>query len=215
MKENAKKELEGLFERIPELTPCREAIYQTAEILIKSYRNGGKLLIAGNGGSAADSDHIVGELGKGFCLKRELTDAQKEALGKAYGEEGDYLASHLQQALPAISLPSLSALLTAVSNDNAGDVYFAQEVLALGKKGDVFLGISTSGNSKNVVYAMEVAKTLGMKTIALTGNRESRLSRLADATIRVDQTETYRVQERHLPVYHALCLAVEQEFFGK
>ena len=170
---------------------------------------GGKLLIAGNGGSASDSLHIVGELMKGFCNPRKINDELREKIGD------EELSNVLQYGLPAISLCSETALFTAFLNDQSADAVFAQGVLGYGKKEDILLLISTSGNSSNCVKAMKVAKALGIKVIALTGKKDSKLSEGADVTIKATETETYKIQELHLPIYHAICLALEQEFFGE
>ena len=207
------KQVEILIERYPALKACAEDIETAFEYMKNSYEAGGKLLVAGNGGSAADSEHIVGELMKGFKRARKLTSAQQESLKKVNEEIGSVLAENLQGALPAIALDGHPALTTAYMNDCEPLLCFAQQVNGYGKKEDVFLGISTSGNSKNVLYAATVAKAKGMKVIGLTGQKDSKLKDLADVTIQVPQTETYMVQELHLPVYHCLCLMLEDEFF--
>ena len=175
----------------------------------------GKLLVAGNGGSAADAEHIVGELMKGFKLPRKLDSAYAEALQQADPGLGKVLAENLQGALPSIALDGHPALTTAYMNDCEPLLCFAQQVNGFGNKEDVFLGISTSGNSKNILYAATVAKAKGMSVIGLTGQKESELSKIADICIKVPQTETYMIQELHLPVYHCLCLMLEDHFFGK
>ena len=214
MKNKTQQYFDQLFERYPALIPSRDSISKAFKALLLSYSNGGKLLVCGNGGSAADSEHIVGELMKAFVLPRHINQNLKQALIKSFGQDGDYISKNIQKGLPAISLVSQTALTTAFANDQAPDLTFAQEVLGYGKKGDVFLGISTSGNSKNVVYAMEVANSLGLETIALTGAKDSKLSSIASITIRASESETFKVQEQHLPIYHALCLAIENELFG-
>ena len=178
------------------------------------YNHNGKLLIAGNGGSAADSEHIVGELMKGFKLPRNITEDFSVKLIEANEELGPLLATSLQGTLPAIALDGHLSLTTAYMNDCDPLLCFAQQVNGFGKSEDVFLGISTSGNSKNVLYAATVAKAKGMKVIGLTGKKESKLSAFADVCIKVPETETYMVQELHLPVYHCLCLMLEENFFG-
>ena len=203
--------LEDLIISYPELKSVKNAVFKAYLMLKHSYENQGKLLLAGNGGSAADCEHIVGELMKGFVSKRTLSQSSKHRLEMA-GDNG-YLGQYLQGALPAISLVSHSALMTAFSNDVAPDLVFAQQVYGYGNPEDVFLGISTSGNSKNIVEAMVVAKSLGLKTIALTGNSGGKLKEIADVIINVPYEETYKIQERHLPVYHTLCLMLEEEFF--
>lgn len=195
--------MEHLIKRYPALSACREDIKQAEKLLIDTYKHGGKVLVCGNGGSAADSEHIVGELMKGFLLKRPVADARIP----------EALRGKLQGALRAISLVSQSAILSAYSNDVDPDMVYAQLVYGYANEGDLVIGLSTSGNSKNVVYAQMVAKAVGAKTLSLTGEKESRLSELSDVTIRVPETETYKVQELHLPVYHYLCAAVEKTFF--
>ncbi len=207
------EELKHFFSRYPCLKEVEEDILKAYFSLEECYEKGGKLLIAGNGGSAADSEHIVGELMKGFKLPRKLSKIEKEKLRDVDEELGEVLACHLQGALPAIALDGHFALTTAYMNDCEPLLCFAQQVNGYGNKGDVFLGISTSGNSKNVLYAATVAKAKGMKVIGLTGNKESKLSKCADVCIKVPETETYKVQELHLPVYHVLCIMLEFHFF--
>ena len=192
-----------LYERYPALQACKQEIEQALALLIETYRNGGKVLVCGNGGSAADSEHIVGELLKGFMSKRPVTD---ERIPEA-------LRAELQGSLPAISLPSQCAILTAYCNDVSPEMVYAQLVYGYGKEGDVLIAISTSGNAANVAKAAEVARCIGVKTVALTGARDSKLSALATVTIKVPETETYKVQELHIPVYHYLCAEVEKELF--
>ena len=206
--------LNHLIDRYPKLIVCKEAIMQAYEILEAAYQNGRKLLVCGNGGSASDSEHIVGELMKEFKLKRKVYGNQAAALKEIDPELGQVLADNLQGALPAISLTGHSALQTAYMNDAVPELVFAQQVNGYGKPGDVFLGISTSGNSKNVLYAAVNAKAKGLKVIGLTGAKENKLMKFADVCIRVPETETYKIQELHLPVYHCLCLMLEQKFFG-
>ena len=205
--------LESLVARYPELEACRESIASAYDILEDSYANHGKLLVAGNGGSAADSEHIVGELMKGFVKPRKLPEELVNALTTANAELGPVLGNALQGALPAIALDGHPALTTAYMNDCEPLFCFAQQVNGYGIAGDVFLGISTSGNSKNILFAATIAKAKGLKVIALTGERDSKLSSLADVCIRVPQTETFKIQELHLPVYHCLCLMLEERFF--
>ncbi len=205
--------IKELIDRYPKLSVCENAIREAGKIIADSYAKGGKLLIAGNGGSAADSDHICGELLKSFVKKRKPDEKFLSSLSAIDKETGDYLSDKLQGSLPAISLCNQSALMTASLNDVDGNVMFAQQVMGYGKKEDVFLGISTSGNSKDVIYATAVAKTLGLKTIVLTGRDGGRLAKLCDLSVIVPETETFKIQELHLPVYHALCLQVEEIFF--
>lgn len=184
------------------------------DLLEGAYSNGRKLLVCGNGGSASDSEHIVGELMKEFKLKRKVYSDHVAVLKEIDSELGQTLAEHLQGALPAISLTGHSSLQTAYMNDAIPELVFAQQVNGYGKPGDVFLGISTSGNSKNVLYAAVNAKAKGLKVIGLTGAKENKLMKYADVCIRVPETETYKIQELHLPVYHCLCLMLEDYFFG-
>ena len=208
------RQIEILVERYPELTVCIDEISMAYNYMKASYENGGKLLIAGNGGSAADSEHIVGELMKGFKKPRRLKEEERRALIGVNEELGAALADHLQGALPAIALDGHPALTTAYMNDCEPLLAFAQQLNGYGNDGDVFLGISTSGNSKNILYAATVAKAKGLKVVGLTGQKESKLKELADVTIQVPRTETYMIQELHLPVYHCLCLMLEDHFFG-
>ncbi len=209
------KHVDSLIARYPELAVCQDDIIGAYKILEEAYANGRKLLVCGNGGSAADSEHVVGELMKEFKLKRKVFANQADAMKAIDSEMGGYLADNLQGALPAIALTGHSALSTAFMNDSESVLVFAQQVNGYGKAGDVLLGISTSGNSKNVIYAAITAKARGLKVIGLTGEKESRLSKLADCCIQVPETETYKVQEMHLPVYHCLCMMLEEKFFGE
>lgn len=195
--------METLLNRYPSLQACRDDIEKALNLILDTYKNGGKVLVCGNGGSAADSEHIVGELMKGFMLKRPVSDERIPT----------HLRSNLQGALPAISLPSQSAVISAFANDVAADMVYAQLVYGYAKGNDLVIGISTSGNSKNVVNAAEVAKCVGASTLALTGEKASRLSEICDVTIKVPESETYKVQELHLPVYHYLCAKTEQTMF--
>ena len=210
-----KEILDTFVQRYPALSECREAMWSAAQILVESYSQGGKLLIAGNGGSAADAEHIVGEMMKSFVLPRALPEGYAEALTACDPEMGAVLRDNLQGALPAIALDGHVALSTAYLNDCEPLLGFAQQVGGYGRPGDVFLGISTSGNSKNVLYAAVAAKARGMKLIGLTGEKPNKLERFTDVCIKVPAAETFKVQEYHLPVYHCLCLMVEKHFFGK
>lgn len=212
---NINKHIDTLIERYPKLLVCRESIQEAYDILKKAYTNGRKLLVCGNGGSASDSEHIVGELMKEFKLKREVYKDQAEAMKQIDPELGSILAEHLQGALPAITLTGHSSLTTAFMNDSLPELIFAQQVNGYGKPNDVFLGISTSGNSRNVLFAAVAAKSRGMKVLGLAGYHPCRLAQLADVCIQVPETETYRIQELHLPVYHCLCMMLEEHFFGK
>lgn len=214
MKTSTQSLILDLIERYPTLNTIKLSLEKSVQSLIDLYQRGGKLLVCGNGGSASDALHIVGELMKDFVLPRHLTDAEKNAIMNA-GTHGEYIIENLQRAFPAIALVGSAALESAYANDRAPDLAFAQQVFGLGNRGDILLGISTSGNSKNVIYAMEVAKSKGITTIALTGESGGKLKDICDILIPVPENETYKVQELHLPIYHMLCLAVENEFFGK
>lgn len=205
--------IKELIERYPALAVCEKDIRAAASAIIDSYKAGGKLIVAGNGGSAADSDHITGELLKSFVKKRKPEQKFLDALSAIDSDTGSYLSDKLQGSLPAIALTNNSALMTASLNDVDGNVLFAQQVMGFGKKGDVFLGISTSGNSKDVIYALAVAKALGVKTVALTGKTGGKCKAVADISIVVPENETFKIQELHLPVYHALCLTIEEYFW--
>ncbi len=205
--------INDLLLRYPALSKSKKDIKGAAELLIKTAGDGNKFLICGNGGSSADADHIVGELMKGFLHPRSLTEKQKKSLETTGGETGIKMGQLLQQGIPAISLSSPSALNTAFLNDVDPSLIFAQQVIGLGEKNDLLWGISTSGNSKNVVAAVIAAKAFGLKTFAMTGKKESRLSELCDICIKIEETETYKVQELHLPVYHTLCMILENHLF--
>lgn len=204
-----------LILRYPQLIVAKDCIVEAYQILEESYTNDGKLLVAGNGGSAADAEHIVGELMKGFVNPRKLEAEYSDALITVNKELGRVLSENLQGALPAIALDGHLALTTAYLNDCEPLLCFAQQVNGYGRKSDVFLGISTSGNSRNILYAATVAKAKGMKVIGLTGEKDSKLSEISDTCIQVPETETYKIHELHLPVYHCLCLMLEDTFFGK
>jgi D-sedoheptulose 7-phosphate isomerase len=213
MNTRSQQVLDQLMIRQPLLNVCRENIRNAFELMARSYRSGGKMLVCGNGGSAADADHIVGELMKGFLLKRKISQERRDALIKEYGRDGEYLADRLQSPLPAIALTGHPALTHAFMNDVAPDLVFAQQVLGYGNAGDVLVAISTSGNSANVVNAARTAKAFGLKVIGLTGEGGGAIAPLGDVMIMVPASETYLVQEYHLPVYHALCAMLEYEFF--
>ena len=212
MKDYVKAKYDELFERVPALMPYKSDILAAFELMTAAFRNGNKLLVCGNGGSCADSEHITGELMKSFLLKRPVDKEIAEKLS-AY-EDGEGLASLLEGALPVISLCGHSALSTAFINDKEPLLVFAQQVMGYGNRGDVLLTISTSGNSKNCVYAAQVAKAKGLNVIAMTGENDSKLSAIADVTIKVPATETFIIQEYHISVYHALCAMLEGEFFA-
>ena len=210
---NEVNELNELFQNYPRLSLCADDIRSVYDVLVESYTRGGTLLICGNGGSAADADHIVGELMKGFMKKRPVDKKVRDGFSNLDPEVSDYLGKNLQQPLPAISLGSHSALQTAFANDVTPDLSFAQSILGYGRDGDVFLGISTSGNSRNVYYAACTAKSRGLTVVGLTGEDGGRLKDICDIIIQVPAISTPVVQELHLPVYHALCAAVETHFF--
>lgn len=207
--------IDQLCERYPSLTTVKPAIEDACNQLIACYEQGGKILVCGNGGSCSDSDHIVGELMKSFELKRPVKSDIQEKLALLDPDRGSYLASHLQQGLPAISLTAHTALITAVANDIHADIIFAQQVIGYGRPNDVLIGISSSGNSQNVVDACLVARAMNLKVIGLTGETGGKMKGLCDILINVPGRHTAFVQELHLPVYHLLCLAIEHHFFGK
>ena len=209
------KHIELLISRYPRLVISKLDLINAYLIFEECYLKGGKLLVTGNGGSAADSEHIVGELMKAFVNPRRLDDEYARALVETDLVLGKVLSENLQGALPAIASDGHLALSTAYMNDCEPLLCFAQQINGFGNTGDVFWGISTSGNSKNILFAAVAAKAKGMKVVGLTGLKESRLSQLADVCIRVPETETYMIQELHLPVYHTLCLMLEDKFFGK
>ena len=204
---------EELFVRYPVLEKNREDILKAYEVLETCYRTGGKLLVAGNGGSCADAEHIVGELMKGFKKRRPLSEELQRRLAMEDTNHGEELARSLQGSLRAIALDGHPGLSTAFANDVDADMIFAQQVGGYGDKEDVFLGISTSGNSKNVDYAVTVAKAKGLSVIGLTGKDGGLLGKRADVAIIVPETETFKIQELHLPIYHILCLMLEEAFF--
>lgn len=213
--EKLKKHIDLLIERYPELKICERSIIDAYLVMEECYEKDGKLLIAGNGGSAADSEHIAGELMKSFKLPRPVTNEFAEKIKRIDPIQGEELANNLEQGLMAIPLVAHEALSTAYINDVDGLGVFAQQLFGFGRPADVFLGISTSGNSKNIINAAIVAKAIGMKVIALTGAKGGKIANISDVIIKVPQVETYMVQELHLPVYHCLCLMLEEKFFGK
>ena len=207
--------LDLLIRRYPELSPCKESIFRAYDLLKNCYEQSGKLLVCGNGGSAADAEHIVGELMKGFVLPRKTDEKYAERLCTIDPELGIILADKLQGALPAIALDGHPALTTAYMNDAEPLLCFAQQVNGYGCSKDILFAISTSGNSKNVLFAAVTAKAKAMKVIGLTGVKASKLASLADVCIQVPKTETYMIQELHLPIYHCLCLMLESTFFNQ
>lgn len=209
---NYKYTVDDLIKRYPALSVCRQSILDAYDILIDCFKTGHKLLICGNGGSCSDSEHIVGELMKGFKKSRKIDSDLSKKLIDIDPIKGEELSNKLQWGFPCIALDSHPGLNTAFTNDvdNGGLLTFAQQVNVLGNEGDVLLGISTSGNSKNVIYASITAKAKGMKIIGLTGSKGGNLSSIADVTIKAPADETFMVQEYHLPIYHCLCLMVEE-----
>lgn len=201
--------IDNLIERYPALSYAREDFTAAYDILEATYEHGGKLLTAGNGGSAADAEHIAGELMKRFRLPRPINDSLAEKLISIDKERGASLARNLEQCLMAIPLVAHEALTTAYINDVDGYGVFAQQLLGFGREGDCFLAISTSGNSENILNAAVVAKAVGISIIGLTGADGGNLKELADVTVRVPETETYKIQELHLPIYHAWCMMLE------
>jgi len=213
MKKNIKKILYELFVRFPKLKILENSIQIAYEEIIVAYRKKATLFICGNGGSAADADHMVGELIKGFLKKRELKENFKKILKDNSTENGEYLGKNLQQGLAAISLNSHPGLSSAVINDQGGDLVFAQQLLALGKEGDILFAISTSGNSRNVILACEIAIAKKIKIISLTGRDGGILKEKSDISIIAPAMETFLIQEYHLPIYHCLCAMIEEELY--
>ena len=209
------RHIESLIKRYPKLHELKDSIISAVEVLKESYTKDGKLLVAGNGGSASDAEHIVGELMKGFVLPRVIEDNLKEKLRDEDEELGSFLIDKLQQALPAICLSSHNSLSTAVLNDIGGEISFAQQLNGYGRQGDIFLAISTSGNSKNILYAAVLAKAKGMKVIGLTGETGGKLAKYSDVLLNVPEKETYKIQELHLPIYHCICIMLEEYFYKK
>ena len=214
MEERVLRNIDTLMNRYPVLSECRDSIVKAYYILEECYKEDKKLLIAGNGGSAADSEHIAGELMKRFKTARPIPEELSKKIKEIDPVRGENLANNLERGLMAIPLVAHEALTTAYINDVDGLGVFAQQLYGFGRVGDVFLGISTSGNSKNIMSATVVARALGIKVIGLTGKDGGELAKVADVTIKVPATETYMIQELHLPVYHCLCLMLEDRFFG-
>ena len=204
----------ALGRNYPDITPCLDSIENAYTIMERSFADGHKLLVCGNGGSAADSEHLVAELMKGFLLKRALSEERCAPFVAGFGEAGAALAAQLEGALPAIALTGHNSLSTAVANDGAPDAMFAQQVWGYGQRGDVLLAITTSGNSVNVMNALRVAKVKGLKTIGLTGKSGGSMKELCDVAVCVPCEVTHEIQERHLPIYHAWAIALEARFFG-
>lgn len=215
MKQRTDEFIQAFFERHGNLRPLQETVLQACELVKEAFLNGNKLLICGNGGSCADGDHIAGEFLKGFLLKRPVDAALKSAMAEKYGQYGGEIAEKLQMGLPTISLNTHSAAISAFCNDVDPELIYAQQVLAYGKPGDVLLGISTSGNAKNVAAAVMTANALELHTVGLTGKDGGSLAKLSEIALIMPQKETYRIQEEHLAVYHLLCAVVESEIFCK
>lgn len=215
MKKSTQEIMMNLFQRYPCLTACEETVETAVKLLLQCFRNGKKLLVCGNGGSASDSEHIVGELMKTFMLERPLDDAMQEKIQRAYPEYAEHMIANLQRAVPAISLVSETALMTAYTNDNSAEMAFAQQVLSYGRPGDVLLAITTSGNSANVLNAARIARVTNVQVLGLTGQSGGKLKPLTDTCICAPSSITYQIQEYHLPIYHCLCACVENELFGE
>ena len=214
LNEKIMSHLDLLISRYPQLEGVKQSVLDAYGVIEACYERGGKLLIAGNGGSAADSEHIAGELMKRFKIPRPVTEEFAQKLIEADPERGPALARNLERGLMAIPLVAHEALSTAYINDVDGYGVFAQQLLGFGRPGDVFLGISTSGNSKNIMNAVAVAKALDIRIIGLTGAKGGLLAAAADVAIKAPETETFMIQELHLPIYHCLCLMLEERFFG-
>ena len=213
MKESTKKIYEELLQRYPLLQAEKENILSAFQAIKATYQGGGTLFCAGNGGSAADCEHIVGELLKCFKKRRDIDSKTAGNLLKN-GEDGAFILSKLEGSLPAVSLVSQTGILTAFANDKAWETAIAQQLYGLAKAGDCFLALSTSGNSKNCVYAAMVAKAKAVRTVARTGENGGKLKEICDCCVCVPETETFKVQELHLPVYHCICAMLEEEFFA-
>lgn len=207
------RQIQTLIERYPRLAGLETELHGTVRILVDVFERGGTLFTCGNGGSAADADHIAGELLKSFCARRPVRDCDASEFRRNYGEDGAALAAKLENGLRCISLLSHPALSSAFGNDVDPSLTFAQQLWVLARPGDAILGISTGGNAANVLAAFRTARVRGVTRILLTGQSGGKCRAEADVSIRVPEQETYRIQEFHLPVYHALCLAVEEHFF--
>ena len=206
--------LDNLLRNYPALEDCKMDIVKAFELLKSVYENKGIILACGNGGSASDAEHMVGEMMKTFNLDRPLPENLKRKLTRDFGNDGKFLADRLQRSLTAISLVSQTSLITARGNDVSADLIFAQQVMGYGKPGDVLFAITTSGNSKNILNAVYTAKVMGLKVIGLTGRTGGKMKAHCDVAICVPADETPRIQELHIPVYHTLCAMLENHFFG-
>ena len=217
IKNSTANKIDELIARYPALKICRADLVAAVETICESFHGGGKLITCGNGGSAADAMHIVGEMMKGFLLPRRIENFNPEFVARAqelFPSDVEFFKANLQCALPAVSLVGETSLITAFANDVNPNLIFAQQLFGLGRRGDVLLAVSTSGNSDNVLFAVEVAKIMGVAVVAMTGRRGGRLRHLSDVSICVPADSSYAVQEFHLPIYHMICLAAENEFFG-
>ncbi|MDD3346467.1 SIS domain-containing protein [Oscillibacter sp.] len=214
MRNTTRAIISDLAVRYPALAVCEPSVMAAAEALLRCFSGGGQLLVCGNGGSASDSEHIVGELMKTFMLDRPLDETMCEKLRMAYPDHAENMIANLQRAVPAISLVSETALMTAYTNDNSAEMAFAQQVLSYGRPGDILLAITTSGNSANVLNAARIARVIGVEVLGLTGESGGRLKALSDQCICAPSAVTYQIQEYHLPIYHCLCACVENELFG-
>ncbi len=215
MKPSVEKIFDDLFLNYPVLVQCKNEIGKAFSLMTECYQNKGKMLVCGNGGSAADSEHIVGELMKGFLQKRKMPSQDADKITAAAPDNSEYLCEGLQQALPAISLVSQVSLFSAFANDVNADLVFAQQVYGYGCENDVLLAISTSGNSANVCNAAHVGRAMGLHVVALTGKEGGALAQYADVSICAPSDLTFRIQEHHQPIYHVLCAMLEEEFFGE
>ena len=205
--------IDKLLSEHRELEYLRENIKKTVEAIKTAYNKGGKVMVCGNGGSCADADHIVGELMKGFLSKRPLTNYEEKLILKQKYDNGDYLTKFLQRGIPAISLNTHSALISAVINDIGADMMFAQQVFGIGTECDVLIGISTGGGAENVINALKVARAIGCTTVGMTGNRHGKMNKFCDILLDVPSPETYKIQEYHIAIYHAFCAEAEKELF--
>ncbi len=203
------------YERYPMMISCRGEIEKTIDLMEETYRKGGKIAVCGNGGSCADAEHIVGELMKGFLSLRKIPVEDREKIRKNFPDDADKFEKCLQRGIPAINLASQSGVFTAYANDVDAEMVYAQLVYACVKENDLLLGISTSGNSKNVVNALKVAKSFGIKTVGLTGEKPSEIEKIADCVIKAPESETYKIQEFHLPIYHYICIELEKRLFSE
>lgn len=204
-----------LFALFPALSCAEKSINQAFELIKQTFTDDNMVFVCGNGGSAADAEHMVGELMKDFLLSRSVTPAFKNIMADLYGEKGSMIASSLQEGMRAISLNGHPSLATAFGNDVDFSMIFAQQLYVLGRENDLLIGFSTSGNAENILKALQVAKAKNIKTILFTGQTGGECAKFADCCIKVPETETYRIQEYHLPVYHALCAMLEEHFYGK